>query len=313
MINKKRVSCYCFNFAKMEKLIPYIENLLIRNDYVIIPGLGGFTLQTQSAKIVSNGIIPPLHTIGFNSRMNFNDGLLATEILRSENISYHEACIQIDSVVENIKLCLNTGNKIQIGKLGYLFLNEERNIIFVSSDKYDFIPSNFGLKTIQVSKHNQNKGREITINLPSKNIFRYAAAIIILLGIFLISPQITDSGKNFDYAGINRSFAFVEEPIENIVSNEIIIEENIIPEIIKAKEYHIVVSCVSDINSAQKYCESLKIKNYTNAQVLSSVKVNRIVIDSFSDKQEAISYLREIRKNNPDFKDAWLHHEYIRN
>lgn len=293
----------------MEKIIPYIENLLLQNDYVIIPELGGFVIQTQSAQILSGKIVPPFSIIGFNARMNNNDGLLATEMLRSEHITYREANKQIESEVEKLKKRLYAREKITIGELGCLYLNEEQQISFIPSKKYDFLPANFGLKVLHVAEREKNEPKKITLTLPSKSILRYAAVILILLGIFFISPEISDSSIS-DYAGVNNPLALFESAT-NAINKPDMIEEAVVQTIDSPKEYHIVVSCLSNMKSAERYCELLKAKHYDNARILPSIKTNRIVIESFSDKEIATLYLKKLRKNSKEFQDAWLYHEII--
>ena len=298
----------------MEKTILYIESLLIRNDYVIIPELGGFVVQAQSAQISSNGITPPLSYVGFNARMNNNDGLLATEILRSENISYREANKRIEAQVEQIKNELYRRNKVEIGKLGYLYLNKEQQISFTSSQEYYFLPSNFGFKTLHAQQREKNEEKKIIFALPSKNVFRYAAVILALFGIFFTSPKIGNSEIS-SFAGINNPLVLFESTTNTIVRNKVEAEEIVVQEITinHSKEYHIIVSCLPNIKSAEHYCELLKAKHYDNVRILPSSKTNRIAVESFSDKETATLYLKRLRKSNKEFKDAWLHREIVEN
>jgi len=299
----------------MEKIISQIEKLLIQNDYVIIPGLGGFIVQVQPAKITSTEIIPPLSIVCFNVRMNNNDGLLATEILRSENTNYRDANKLIDAEIEKIKNRLYSEDKIKLGRLGYLYLNAEQQIAFNSSKEYELLPANFGLKAVYPVRRNENNSGKLTISISSKNMFRYAAAILILFGIFFFSPKINESNFS-DYAGImNIPLSLFESAERTDIINveqqksEELIELEINPDM----EYHVIVSCLAGKKAAEYYCNSLHAKQYNNAYILPSARTNRIVIQSFSDKETAVLYMRKLKKNNPEFKDAWLHQELIEN
>ena len=298
----------------MEKIISHIEKLLIQNDYVIISGLGGFVVQIQPAKITSTEIIPPLSIVCFNARMNNNDGLLATEILRSEKMSYREANKLIETEVEKIKNRLYLENKIKLGRLGYLYLNEEKQIAFNSSKEYEFIPANFGLKAIHPVRRNENGSKKVTISIPTQNISRYAAAILVLLGMFFFSPRINDSNFS-DYAGIINIPLFIFEQAEKTGINEVELQEELLESETTntCMEYHVVVSCITDRRAAEHYCNSLHAKQYKNAHILPAARTNRIVIESFSDKETAVSYMKELKKSNPKFKDTWLHQESIKN
>lgn len=84
----------------MEKLSYYVEKLLVRYDYVIVPDLGGFVVQNQSARILQDRIVPPLLTLGFNPLLKDSDGLLAIAIAQEEGISYQSALEWIRKEVE---------------------------------------------------------------------------------------------------------------------------------------------------------------------------------------------------------------------
>ena len=62
----------------MIELAKHIEYLLLENDCVVIPSLGGFIAHYQPAHYEeSEGIfLPPIRSIGFNPQLTMNDGLL---------------------------------------------------------------------------------------------------------------------------------------------------------------------------------------------------------------------------------------------
>ena len=62
----------------MIELARHIEILLLENDCVIVPELGGFIAHYQPAYYAESDNIyfPPMRTIGFNPQLTMNDGLL---------------------------------------------------------------------------------------------------------------------------------------------------------------------------------------------------------------------------------------------
>lgn len=58
-----------YYFCNMIELSKHIEVLLLENDCVIVPGLGGFIAhKRQAAYSIQKGeFMPPLRTIGFQS------------------------------------------------------------------------------------------------------------------------------------------------------------------------------------------------------------------------------------------------------
>ena len=60
----------------MNELSRHIESLLVSNDCVIVPGLGGFVTQYVTARRVDeeNLYLPPYRTVGFNGQLTINEG-----------------------------------------------------------------------------------------------------------------------------------------------------------------------------------------------------------------------------------------------
>ena len=56
----------------MKKLAKHIEVLLLENNCVIVPGLGGFIAHYQPAHFdeTRNEWVPPMRTFGFNPQRN---------------------------------------------------------------------------------------------------------------------------------------------------------------------------------------------------------------------------------------------------
>ena len=132
----------------MEKFCQHIEKLLAHHDFVVVPHLGGFVVQMQSAQLLPDRITPPLATIGFNPLMHHADGLLAIEISRSEHISYRMAVEYIEKEVEAINFRLKSTNQVRLGNLGFISKNESGNLQFQPIEKADYLPGNYGLTDV---------------------------------------------------------------------------------------------------------------------------------------------------------------------
>ena len=76
-----------YYFCNMIELAKHIEVLLLENDCVIVPGLGGFIAhKRQAAYSIQKGeFMPPLRTIGFNPQLIMNDGLLVQSYMQAFN------------------------------------------------------------------------------------------------------------------------------------------------------------------------------------------------------------------------------------
>ena len=89
----------------MKDLAKHIEVLLLENDCVIVPELGGFVAHYVSAKYDERDglFLPPMRTIGFNPQLTINDSLLAQSYAKVYRISMTEAAERIEKTVQCIK------------------------------------------------------------------------------------------------------------------------------------------------------------------------------------------------------------------
>ena len=89
----------------MIELDRHIEILLLSNDCVIVPGLGGFMTHHVGARYDDKDqmYLPPLRTLGFNPQLTMNDSLLVQSYIEAYDISYPEALRRIESEVEEVK------------------------------------------------------------------------------------------------------------------------------------------------------------------------------------------------------------------
>ena len=77
----------------MIELAQHIEVLLLENDCVIVPGLGGFVAHYTAAMRVAeeNVFLPPTRIIGFNPQLKMNDGLLVQSYMAVYDTVFSDA------------------------------------------------------------------------------------------------------------------------------------------------------------------------------------------------------------------------------
>lgn len=293
----------------MEKFCQHIEKLLAHHDYVVVPNLGGFVVQTQSAQLKSDCILPPLSTIGFNPLMHHADGLLAIEIARSEKISYRLAMQYIEKEVEKLKSNVHSSGNIEFGNLGSFYQNEQGNLLFTPEERVNFLPQNFELSTLYISPKSiqlKNEKPKITINLPSTRLFKYASAAMLIVGLFCISPQVNDM-RQLSSADIATS-AFYNSTKDSIASKSNI-EKKITVETKISKDsdsFHVIVASLPNQKSADKFCKELASTDFPTAHVLPPVNKYKVAIKSFSQRDSAIKFMENLRKTDSRFETAWV-------
>lgn len=109
----------------MIELAKHIEVLLLENDCVIVPGLGGFIAHNRPAmwRTDSGEFFPPLRSIGFNPQLIMNDGLLVQSYMQAYNTDFPDATRKIEKTVETLKEELYQRGQIALQGIGTLYYN----------------------------------------------------------------------------------------------------------------------------------------------------------------------------------------------
>ena len=146
------ISKICRNFAHVIELERHIEILLLSNDCVIVPGLGGFMTHHVEARYdeQDNMFLPPLRTLGFNPQLNLNDSLLAQSYIEAYDISYPEALQRIEDEVNELRQHLQNEGSYELNDIGLLTLNEDGNYIFTPCEAGILTPALYGLSSFEM-------------------------------------------------------------------------------------------------------------------------------------------------------------------
>jgi len=137
----------------MKELARHIEVLLLENDCVIVPGLGGFIAHNKAAefKDSANVFCPPVRTIGFNPQLIINDGLLAQSYMQAYDTDFPDASRKIESVVSQIKDSLYKNGQAELENIGTLYYTMAGVYGFEPYQNAFFSPSLYGLGSFSIS------------------------------------------------------------------------------------------------------------------------------------------------------------------
>lgn len=132
----------------MIELAKHIEVLLLENDCVIVPGLGGFIAHNRPASVMSgsNEFFPPVRIIGFNPQLVMNDGLLVQSYMQAYNTDFPDATRKIEKVVEVLKEELYQQGHIQLNHIGTIYYNMNGVYEFEPEHNACFTPRLYGLE-----------------------------------------------------------------------------------------------------------------------------------------------------------------------
>lgn len=317
----------------------HIESLLYRYDCVILPKFGAFLARRVPAEInaSTHTFYPPKKVISFNRQLRENDGLLANQLVKSEDLTYELALRKIQLFVQNLKGALAAGDQVHIGGMGHFYVQADKILFQASQNNYlldAFGTTHFTSKAIvrEVKEKPfllQNttpleSEQEKALNKPSRPYiaakakspqkyivpyWKYAAVGLLALGIgsTLTLGWYSNQVKAHNIAVQQKA----EQQIENRIQQATFIIDEPLPlhtfniNIPNASgDYHIVAGAFRDKSNAQKRIKQLKEEGYHPEYIgANKYGLHQVVYQSFSNRTEALEALRSIRKKN---QDAWL-------
>lgn len=139
-------------FADVIQLERHIEILLLSNDCVIVPDLGGFMAHHLEAQYdEEDGLfLPPQRTLGFNPQLKLNDSLLVQSYVEAYDISYPEAIRRIETEVAELKQYLETEGCYELNDIGQLTVNDEGKLEFEPCEAGILTPELYGLPSFEI-------------------------------------------------------------------------------------------------------------------------------------------------------------------
>lgn len=199
-----------YYFCNMIELAKHIEVLLLENDCVIVPGLGGFIAHRQQAVISQTGEFqPPRRTIGFNPQLVMNDGLLVQSYMQAYNTDFPDATRRIEKVVTEMKDQLYQQGQVTLPHVGTIYYNMNGGYTFEPASSSFFTPGLYGLenftlpalKTLpatepkeyklpEISRPDSEKKRHFSLRHFTRNAVAIAAAVCLF---FVLSVPVENT------------------------------------------------------------------------------------------------------------------------
>ena len=324
----------------MNEFSRYIICLLAENDCVILPGLGGFIAHYKPAKYHANDkeFVSPKRVVGFNQALTLNDGLLVQAYMEQHGINYPDASRLLEQDIAKIKQDLHGNGKYCFEGLGVLSKTPESTICFESYLSHTQTPELFGLPNLEIGslkngfEHKatpapdiaedagENHGSENHYRISLKKSFvQKTVAVVAAIIIFCVFS----SPINTDVRSTTQTSSMIGPVLmqrDNVQAPHVVKESHDAackksgscgdntkatraetPE----KEFTIVLASAVTKKNALGFIESLKAEGYTEAEVLETKSMRRVVYSAYNTEHEARIALNKISKN--DFaKDAWI-------
>ncbi len=129
------------------ELVNHIRDLLYHHDCVVVPGFGGFVTNERSARIdmSTNSFHPPAREVGFNARLDHNDGLLISYLSARLSINYVDAKKLVESFVEEVVQKFYEGRVVYFEGIGQFSTDRQKTLIFDPDPSVNFLTDTYGL------------------------------------------------------------------------------------------------------------------------------------------------------------------------
>lgn len=307
----------------MLRITTHIERLLFVHDCVIIPGIGGFVLQTvPSVYRKEDHTFTPMHKeIVFNSALQYNDSLLTGSYMQTYEADYRKAQAMVEEDIAEIRSSLQQYGKIMLGHIGSLTRGEEGQLIFQMGKADRFDMDYYGLSAfhfpalppMEVIEEAGLKRKKDTFYIPvNMRFIRGAVASAAAVALFfLISTPVKDVNQSAYTASIlpseillPKTITVAEPESEAIIITDVVAETPAQP-VVSKKMYHIIIGSFPDQQKADEYLAGIDKSLHQETGLIVRDDRYRVYARKFDNRQDAETYLSAIR-DNEKYKDAWL-------
>lgn len=328
----------CLNLHTMINIDRHIEILLLENDCVIVPGLGGFVAHFAEARydISDRLFLPPFRTIGFNPVLRLNDSLLAQSYIEAYDVSYPEAMQRIEDEVDHINKVLDEEGSIELNGLGRLTKTDSSKILFEPYEGGLLTPQFYALNSYEIATitkaeepvaivettieeeptkakiisidTNKQGEKRLSVSLKAIKEVSVAAAIIAFIFIAGFASQ-TQHGLN-DQTVKSGMFANLFDSSEVSDSNTAFHPTPVqkVSNKTEAKSKHywtIVLASHVTTNNANAFVKQLQKNGFTKAHVYVGSSSTKVLYGEYATAQKAVDHLNTLR-SNANFKQAWV-------
>lgn len=130
----------------------HLKTLLYQKECVVIPGFGAIICNFRSATLdhQSQEINPPSKTLAFNESLKTNDGVLADQIARNEDMNYPQALEAIRQEVNQWQDQLKKGHHLKLEAIGSFQRNDDGNLVFKPSRKKNYLLEAYGFDPVPI-------------------------------------------------------------------------------------------------------------------------------------------------------------------
>lgn len=213
----------------------------MRHDCVVVPGLGSFVTNEESARYDSARqlFLPPSRSIGFNPEVRHNDAMLIGSVSRTRGVTVDAARQQVETEVASLRHQLQLAGEVPVGKLGMLYRGEnpeyprfEPSEDSLPARRFDGLCplsiSPIQTEEVEEAGHVEISHRTVSIPLPLK-IVASVIVVMVALGVLYSTTSLV-RGPRMNYASLDTGLSSAvipavnaEPAVSEILSREILL------------------------------------------------------------------------------------------
>lgn len=322
----------------MRRLIKHIEQLLYREECVVVPGLGAFILhQLPAVADEPKGLIYPGRSrISFNSALNQNDGVLVQSYSTAFSFGYKRSLALVESDVQELRSQLLANGVAQMGEIGKLMQSRgEEQIRFIPNESHPFSVDHYGLQPVAMLPKVSTLGKSEEIKRGKRGDIYYlpinlkhlaygsAAAAMVAVALLIPNQRVSIPSDVTQYqAGFVSSEVaplLTPEPTPTIEEVAVVAEDDAQPSApqlsalstdeAKGRYFAVVATLSSEQRMEQYLIDNPDVRESvmkTGGVIVSNGGRHRVYMRSFDTAKAAQQYLRELTSMT-QFADSWVY------
>jgi hypothetical protein len=313
-------------------ITPFIRELILLNECVILRGVGGFETSYKPATFNRRRkiILPPGKKLNFRSELIKDNGVLESYLIKNLEIDAAKASALIDEFVAWFFNTMKESGKVFLEGIGEFKFDKKNNIVFSGIENENYLAESFGLDSL-VFENGANEeipeeNEPIPVVVKKRKLTGWYIAVGVLLLLISITTLILISTSNrvsiFQWSGKKSNsenkdkviFGNTNKALEDsiIMAIEKSLNENTIPKTALAvpqtkdrpeeitvthtgKYYYLVAGSFRSRKNAEILKLQLENKGFNPEFMVAGENYFRVIIGAYSDRRKAIDELRRLR------------------
>lgn len=313
-------------------ITPFIRELIVQNECVILRGVGGFETSYKHATLDKKRkiLIPPSKKINFRPDLIKDNGVLEFYLIENLQISSTKASAIIDDFVQWFYNTIKENGNVFLNGIGEFRFDDKNNIVFSDIENENYLAESFGLDSLAFENESgADDTGELTLRpvpVQKRKLTGWYVTIGILLLLVSITTLVlisTSKGVSvFHWSDSNASnkdkgkmiFGGADKALEDSIIKAIeeSLNESTIPKKALAvpqdqkqypeiatnrpgASYYLVAGSFKSSKNADILKMQLERKGFHPEIMITGEYYYRVIVGAFYDRKEAINELRRIR------------------